>query len=115
MIYNARLSAPSANDLNWIHTSHGGRNSCILIEGNSVLPNCVGYAWGRFMELIGSTPKLSRGNAEKWWGYADGYARGQEPKLGAVVCWNQGTMSSADGCGHVAIVGNQAKRRYSYF
>lgn len=106
MSYKPRLSAPSTSDENWIHTSKGGKNSCILITGNSVLPNCVGYAWGRFMEVLGSTPKLSRGNAEDWYGYTqDGYKRGQTPKLGAVICWRKGRAGNEnDGAGHVAIV-----------
>ena len=105
MAFKARLTAPSTTDKNWIHTSKGGKNSCILVSGNSVLPNCVGYAWGRFMEIMGSTPKLSRGNAEDWWNYKDGYKRGQTPKLGAVICYRKGKVgTSSDGAGHVAIV-----------
>lgn len=70
------------------------------------LPNCTCYAFGRFWELQGgSMPSLSWGNAENWYGKADGYARGQTPKLGAVVCWRKGTAGdSSDGAGHVAIV-----------
>ena len=105
MSYNPRLTEPSSNDLNWIHTSKGGKNSCILITGNSVLPNCVGYAWGRFMEVLGSTPKLARTNAENWYNYNDGYERGSEPRLGAVLCFAKGKAGvSSDGAGHVAIV-----------
>ena len=103
--YTPRLSAPGANDKNWIHTSYGGYNSCILISGKSCLPNCVGYAWGRWRELLGKAPALSRSNAENWWGYGDGYKRGQEPKVGAVACWRKGKAGVAsDGAGHVAIV-----------
>lgn len=105
MGFAKRTTAPSASDKNWIHTSKGGKNSCIPISGNSVLPNCVGYAWGRFMEILGRTPKLSRNNAEDWWAYNDGYARGQAPKLGAVACWRKGKAGTGtDGAGHVAIV-----------
>lgn len=105
MAFKPRLSAPSTTDKNWIHTSKGGYNSCILISGNSTLPNCVGYAWGRFREILGKTPSLSRGNAEDWWNYPDGYKRGSTPKLGAVACWRKGkTGTGADGAGHVAIV-----------
>ena len=101
-----RLTAPSETDKYWLHTSAGGLNSCIYIAGKSVLPNCVGYAWGRFYEILGSQPKLSRRNAEDWWGYtADGYKRGQTAKLGAVICWAKGrTAYGTDGAGHVAIV-----------
>ena len=99
------LSAPSATDKNWIHTSKGGYNSCILIKGNSCLPNCVGYAWGRWRQLLGRAPALSRANAEDWWSYGDGYKRGQTPKLGAVACWRKGKAGyGGDGAGHVAIV-----------
>lgn len=106
MSFKIRTTPPTSTDKNWIHTSKGGKNSCILISGNSVLPNCVGYAWGRFMEILGSTPKLSRANAEDWYGHtSDGYKRGQTPKLGAVICWRKGkTGTESDGAGHVAIV-----------
>lgn len=104
--YKPRLSAPGTEDKHWIHTSAGGHNSCIKIKGSSVLPNCVGYAWGRWYELLGEKPKLSRGNAEIWWSNtADGYERGQTPKPGAVICWRRGKAGVAsDGAGHVAIV-----------
>lgn len=104
--FKPRTTAPSRLDKNWIHWSKGGRNYCILIKGNSVLPNCVGYAWGRFMEILGRLPKLSKGNAEDWYGNrADGYQRGQRPRLGAVICWRKGRVGNgSDGAGHVAIV-----------
>lgn len=106
MAFKKRLSAPGTTNKYWIHTSKGGVNSCILIAGKSVLPNCVGYAWGRFYEILGKAPKLSRGNAEDWYGHtADGYKRGSTPKLGAVICWRKGkTGVNSDGAGHVAIV-----------
>lgn len=104
--YKPRLTAPSATDKNYMHTSAGGHNSCIHIKNGSVLPNCVGYAWGRWRELLGAKPALSRSNAENWWGNTkDGYERGSVPKLGAVVCWRKGKVGVAsDGAGHVAIV-----------
>lgn len=106
MAYTPRLSAPSTTDKYWIK-SPSGYNNCIRISGNATIPNCVGYAWGRFMEIGGvTTCKLSTRNAEKWWGNtADGYARGQTPKLGAVICWRKGSATDGnDGAGHVAIV-----------
>ncbi len=101
-----RTTAPSTTDKHWIHTSKGGLNDCILISGNSCIPNCVGYAFGRFYEIIGKHPSLSRGNAENWYGYTqDGYKRSQTPALGAVICWAKGKVGvSSDGAGHVAIV-----------
>lgn len=103
--FTPRLSAPSTTDKNWIHYTKGGYNYCIRISGNSCLANCVGYSFGRWREILGKKPKLSLGNAENWWGYNDGYQRGQTPKLGAVACWRKGKAGVAsDGAGHVAIV-----------
>jgi len=104
-VYSSRLVAPTSKDRNWMHTSKGGLNPCILIKESSVLPNCVGYAWGRWLELLGYAPLLSRGNAENWWVKADGYKRGNVPLLGAVACWRKGQAGdSSDGAGHVSIV-----------
>ncbi len=104
--FTARLSAPSAADKYWLHTSKGGLNECILISGSSVLPNCVGYAWGRFYEITGTKPTLSKSNAEMRYCYAaDGYERSSSPALGAIACWSKGVVShGADGAGHVAVV-----------
>lgn len=105
--FKQRTSAPSTTDKYWIHTSNGGLNECIEINNSgSCLPNCVGYAWGRFYEITGNRPKLSRANAENWYGYtSDGYKRSQTPVQGAVICWRKGQAGNgADGAGHVAIV-----------
>lgn len=103
--YIPRLSAPGKEDNHWLHYKSGGVNKCVEIKNGSVLPNCVGYAWGRWYELLGKTPKLSRSNAESWWNNDDGYERGQVPKLGAVCCWSKGVVGvGEDGAGHVAIV-----------
>lgn len=100
-----RLSEPEKTDKHWLRPGSGGVNKCIHIKNGSVLPNCVGYAWGRWYELLGKAPKLSRKNAEVWWCKEDGYERGQEPKLGAVICWSKGIVGvGQDGAGHVAIV-----------
>ena len=101
MKFTPRKSSPSTSDKHWIHYTKGGYNKCILISGNSCLPNCVGYAWGRFIEESGKTDcKLSRGNARDWYNYKDGYPRGQKPKLGAVICFG----GSGNVYGHVAVV-----------
>lgn len=74
-------------------------HSCVLEHGE-ITGQCTGYAWGRFMEILGDTPKLSTANAGMWYGYTqDGYQRGQTPKLGAVACW-----AKPGAAGHVAIV-----------
>lgn len=73
----------------------------ITLGGGELTGQCVGYAWGRFMEVMGTTTtSLSRGNAGTWYGYtSDGYKRGKTPALGAVICW-----SKPGAAGHVAIV-----------
>lgn len=64
------------------------------------MPNCTCYAYGRFWELTGTKPELSLGDAEKWFNYDDGYLRGNTPKLGAIIVWE----NPGDGGGHVAVV-----------
>ncbi len=97
--FTPRTTAPSYSDRHWIHTSYGGLNECIRIQDNSCLPNCVGYAWGRAYEILGSRPRLAKTNANTWYNYtSDGYARGSTPRVGSIVCWNFGQY------GHVAVV-----------
>lgn len=98
-----RLDPPSETNPYYIHTSAGGYNECIKVKGDSCLPNCVGYAWGRAYEMTGKRPKLSRGNGCDWWGYnkkGGYYPYGQTPKVGAIACWSQTTSSK----GHVAVI-----------
>lgn len=104
--YTPRTSAPEKDNKNYIHTSAGGFNRCLHLGGGQVLANCVAYSWGRWRELLGKDPKLSRRNAEDWYGYTeDGYKRSQTPKLFAVACWKKGKLwTESDGAGHVAIV-----------
>ena len=102
-VFVRRTTAPSSTNKFYIKTTYGGYNRCIVINRStgSVLPNCVGYAWGRFCEEQHIfNCNLSRGNAENWYpNTSDGYSRGSTPKLGAVICWH----STRSG-GHVAIV-----------
>lgn len=112
MKYTPRLTAPSKSDKNFIHYSKGGYNTCIMIDKNtgSVLPNCVGYAQGRLLEILGAKApnwKLPACNAEDWFEQAqkNGLKTGITPKLGAVVVWKAGQLhNNADGAGHVAVV-----------
>ena len=112
MKYTPRLTAPAVNDKKFIHYSKGGYNTCIKIDqytGN-VLPNCVGYAQGRLLEIMGLNKvnwKLPACNAEDWFSTAqkNGFGVGKTPKLGAVIVWRAGnTHNSSDGAGHVAVV-----------
>ena len=109
--FKARKTEPDLDDVNYIcvgsknSKKKAGKNKCIdagarYEHSGYALPNCTGYAWGRFMEILGETPKLCTGNANKWYTFRkDGYERGQEPKVGAVACW-----SKQGDAGHVAIV-----------
>ena len=94
--YTPRLMAPADNNKYFIHYTKGGYNTCILIEGNSVLPNCVGYAQGRLREILNDKTVWSKVgnlacNAEDWIEVAkkNGFKTGKTPKLGAVIVWSR--------------------------
>lgn len=77
----------------------------MVLDGNILTGQCVGYSWGRWREILGKNPNLSLNNAENWWAHNDGYKRGKTPKVGAVICWRKGQAGNAsDGAGHVAVV-----------
>lgn len=94
-----RTTAPTQADV-WYYANNP------FYKSGYGMPNCTAYAWGRFAELMNAYPKLSTSNAENWWGHtSDGYARGNTPKVGAVMCWRKGEAGNGeDGAGHVAIV-----------
>ncbi len=86
-----RKTEPSLSDPNYTSDN-------VFYKSDCGMPNCTCYAYGRAKELLGYEPSLSHGNAYEWYGHDDGYARGSEPKLGAIACWNH------SGGGHVAVV-----------
>lgn len=93
-----RTTAPSTSDRRYYADNP-------FYQSGYGMPNCTCYAYGRFWELLGSKPNLSLGDAEKWYGYNDGYTRGRTPKLGAIVVWGKGVVGDdSDGAGHVAVV-----------
>lgn len=115
--FTMRTSCPGGYNKNYMRTSSGGWNTCI--KGNpckgdaDVLANCVGYASGRFNEIIneargttGCTYKTLNCNAENFVerALAAGLQIGNEPRKGAIMCWQKGSLSSKDGAGHVSIV-----------
>ena len=57
-MFQIRTSKPSAGNKFYITTSNGGYSKCIKGKPTdkdcNVLANCVGYACGRFNEIIGS-------------------------------------------------------------
>ena len=110
--FSMRTAKPK-NNKNFITTGSGGWNTCI--KGNpmdkdaNVLANCVGYASGRFNEIIndargttGCTYKTLNCNAVGFKERAEkaGLKTGSTPRRGAIMCWGK----SPDGAGHVAIV-----------
>lgn len=102
MAFTERTSAPAVNNKYYVRTTYGGLNKCILIDSTtgSVLPNCTGYAYGRFMECVGiKSCNLPTSDAGQWYRSAI-YEKGKTPRLGAVACWEGGQQ----GLGHVAIV-----------
>lgn len=107
--YKPRLTAPSSSNPYYLKHGRGGHNRCIVISGNSCLPNCVGYAHGRVLEIGGAAgnPLLPTCNAEDWLATAkkNGFQTSDRPKLGAVIVWRSGNLwNGADGCGHVGVV-----------
>lgn len=101
MEYKKRTCAPNSTDKNYLHYSKGGYNTCIVVDKTTgrVLPNCVGYAQGRLLEIMGAKSvnwKLPACNPDNWISTAkrNGLQTGNVPKLGAVAVWS----------GHVAVV-----------
>lgn len=90
----------------------GGYSWCV--KGNytdkscDVLSNCVGYACGRFNEIIGAMkyPQLNC-NAENFIERAKsvGLQISEVPTLGGIMVWQRGaTLNGNDGAGHVEVV-----------
>lgn len=112
--YKPRLSAPEKANKYYIRKVNGGYNPCIqgkpVTEGTNVLANCVGYAVGRFNEIVGNHQcnYLGSTNAEN---FINAFAASQklevtaQPTLGGCMVWAKGKTGDAkDGAGHVAIV-----------
>ena len=112
-IYHPRTSTPELNNPYYNKTDNGGYSTAIFgnyppssdnktgLPGLTVLPNCSGYAYGRFNEIVGQNKMvyLSPANGGDFMKYAAPCKTGWEPKLGACMVWAE------DGSyGHVAIV-----------
>lgn len=109
---NIRTTKPTSGNKFFITKSKGGYSTCI--QGSptdsqcNVLSNCVGYACGRFNEIIGAMkyPSLNC-NAENFIERAKntyGLEISSVPTLGGIMVWKKGTLSGNDGAGHVAVV-----------
>lgn len=112
MGFNMRTSKPSAGNKFYNNGNNGGYSWCIngnpTGKGCNVLANCVGYACGRFNEIIGSMKyKTLCCNAENFIERAKqaGLQVVNYPTLGGIMVWQKGaTLSGNDGAGHVAVV-----------
>lgn len=107
-----RTTKPESGNKFYNTVSKGGYSHCIVgyptDKGCNVLSNCVGYACGRFNEIIGNMkyPYLNC-NAENFIERARQYGLeiSDKPTLGGIMVWQKGaTLSGNDGAGHVAIV-----------
>lgn len=106
-----RVSKPEAGNKFYTTKANGGYSTCIKgkpTDKCDVLANCVGYACGRFNEIIGSMkyPSLNC-NAENFIERAKslGLQISNTPTLGGIMVWQKGnTLNGSDGAGHVAVV-----------
>lgn len=112
-VFDPYLVLPSNSKQNkyFISTSQGGLSHCIVRgTGGYTLPNCVALVHAEWLQILSSAlseakaieyeSRMCRNNASVYWGYNDGFQRGQTPKLGAIACWKGGKS----GAGHVALV-----------
>lgn len=108
--YTVRTTEPGVSNAYYRHTSAGGLNECIKIADNGyVLPNCVGYCWGRAYEVLGGRPNLSRGHANQWYSYninSKTYGYGTAIRVGAIACYSGGKY------GHVLFVEEAVNGKY---
>ena len=109
--FTMRTTRP-ANNKNFITRGSGGWNTCIKgsprYQYADALANCVGYASGRFNEIIniaretsGCTYTTLNCNAVNFKERAEaaGLQTGLTPRRGAIMCWGK-----EGDAGHVAIV-----------
>lgn len=112
MSFAMRTNCPSGNNY-YIRQVNGGWNGAIqgnpTKNGANVLANCVGYANGRFAEIIGKN-KIEYQlvcNAESFINKAKTYGLeiSNVPTLGGIMVWAKGEIGNGnDGAGHVAVV-----------
>ncbi len=111
MAFVPRTTKPEKGNKYYITKARGGYSNAIQGQPTDadcdVLPNCVGYAYGRFNEIggYGYCKYLRPVNAENFMQYAGSLSTGMTPQVGACMVWQKGaTLSNSDGAGHVAIV-----------
>lgn len=114
-MFKPRLVIPESGNKYYNTPANGGYavgaiNGNPLQPGCNILANCVGYAAGRFNEIIGAgcwKYLTYPPDAENFIDIAkqQGLQTSTEPKLGAIIVWAKGkTWTASDGAGHVAVV-----------
>ena len=110
--FKPRTTKPEKGNKYYIRKASGGWSPCIqgnpLDKNCNVLANCVGYGVGRFNEESnqGGITYWASMNAENFFANAYKWSleTGQEPRIGAMLCWAKGKPAHAeDGAGHIAI------------
>ena len=109
-----RFTIPEEGNPYYTRKASGGYSPCIAGEpatagAPDVLPNCVGYAVGRFNEIGGYNccKYLASTNAENMIQVAtkQGLQYSLAPVLGGCMVWSAGKIGDgSDGAGHVAVV-----------
>lgn len=102
-----RYSKPAKTNKYYIRKADGGYNTAIYPDNAdanlTALPNCVGYAVGRFAEMGGTSecvlPPVQASSMIKYATKA-GLKYGKKPQLGGCLVFSGGN----DGCGHVMMV-----------
>ncbi len=97
-----RINAPpNKSNKYYLAPGGGGYNNSITPAYPSVLPNCVGYARGRFAEICGYWNNPPEGNGGQIYDIAKnaGWSVGQIPMVGAMIVW-----ARPGHAGHVAVV-----------
>ena len=108
------------NNKYYIRLVSGGLNGAVegdpAIAGANVLCNCVGYANGRFNEIINDPDLKGVNKAFKYQlvcnaenfiesAKAQGLKVSKKPVQGGIMVWQKGaTLGGGDGAGHVAVV-----------
>lgn len=104
-MYQMRTTKPEAGNKFYNNKSNGGLNGAITgnptDKGCNVLSNCVGYANGRYAEVMGGFKYQLVCNAERFYDKAKawGLTITKVPTVGGIMVWEgKGNMA-----GHVAI------------
>lgn len=117
-MFKIRTTKPTKGNKFYITLSSGGWNNCIkgypTDPDCDVLSNCVGYACGRFSEIDAEVTKYVgmrypnlNCNAENFPEKAKklyGLETQKDPVVGGILVWQNGTLASGDGAGHVEVV-----------